>query len=363
MVNERIRLRLCIAFGAILLSTLIISACFITHAESGNEVIDEANYPPTTIVTEVVLKPEDGSLPTPSLVPLPTFTPTPISPQIDSTDEVVEEESTVQQAEATLEATEPPDIEEDSFSQLAYDDLPPFTQWRDWPVLPIVSDTAWQIYQQGLQAGRNPQAVSVFGDCQSVPEVFWGEFDDINYEWADENHELIETVDWYRGSFDRESVTAKDGTTAAAILWEQWIPEDNDTCLFGETPLYCEARLNNPSIVFISVGTHWELRNERYLRKMLDQLIEMGILPVIVTKADQREGSDGWVNEQMVEIAQEYQVPVWNFWAAMQDFENSGLIEGDAMLLTKEALQERRLSGLRALHTIRLQLLHYQENN
>lgn len=361
MDNYRLRVHPDIAFGAILLLTFMLSACSFAQTDRADDTLPEPSLPTATITADSVSETEGKS--SAEEESSPTVTPIPVTTNIDSTDERGEEETPTDQEEAALDATEMPEYEGETLPQLSYDDLPPFAQWRDWPVLPIVSDTAWQIYRQGLLAGRNPQAVSVFGDCQSVPEVFWGEFDDINYAWADEERYLIQTVDWYRGSFDRESVTASDGTTAAAILWEQWIPADNETCLYGETPLYCEVRINNPSIVFISVGTHWELRNERYLRRMLDQLIEMGILPVIATKADQREGSESWVNEQMVEIAQEYQVPVWNFWAAMRDFENGGLIEGDTMLLTDEALQVRRLSGLKALHTIRLQLTRYQENH
>jgi hypothetical protein len=357
MDNKRIGLYTRIAIGAFVLLFLIPSACSFIQADNADDGNGQIILPTATItsitVEESLLKEEST----------PTATPTQVAQDSEVADEMEKEETLTQQIEATMEPTEVHENGGDQLPALEYVDLPAPSQWRDWPVLPIVSDTAWQIYQQGLQEGRNPHAVSVFGDCQSVPEVFWGEFDDTNYAWADEDRNLIQTVEWYRGSFDRESITARDGTTAAALLWEQWIPADDETCLYGESPLECEVRLNNPSIVFISVGTHWELRNERYLRKMLDQLIGMGILPVIATKADQREGSDGWVNEQMVAIAHEYQLPVWNFWATMQEFENGGLIEGDTMLLTDEALQVRRLSGLKALHTIRLQLAHYQEND
>lgn len=347
-------------FGAIFLLTFIMAACSFLHGDSQDGIDRQVISPTSTIVTDAV-----STLTVDALAeekPTPTTTPTAVMQNMDATEEIADTETT-RQTETIVMPTETPEVVYESLLPLAYEDLPPFTQWYAWPALPIVSETAREIYQNGLQAGRNPHAVSVFGDCQSVPHVFWGEFDNINYEWADENRDLIQTVDWFRGSFRRNSVTARDGTTAAAILWEQWIPEDNESCEWGETPLQCEVRLNNPSIVFISVGTHWELRNERYLRKILDQLIEMGILPVIATKADQREGSDGWVNQQMVEIALEYQLPVWNFWATAQDIENGGLIEGDTMMLTDEALEVRRFSGLQALHTIRLQLIRYQENN
>jgi hypothetical protein len=126
---------------------------------------------------------------------------------------------------------------------------------------------------------------------------------------------------------------------------------EDHSCEYGESPLACELRMHNPSIVIISLGTHWELRNDVYLRRMLDQLIERGVLPIISTKADHREG-EAWVNEEMVSIAQEYQLPVWNFWVAVQSLENSGMIEGDPMYMNDAGLEEQRISGLRMLDEV-----------
>ena len=368
MDKRKIRLYTGFPIGVIFVLSLVIFGCTAPSSVSERDVSGMAVTPTMTNTADMVSESDRETLleeitatPMPTATPIPT--PTPEIVNVEATEEVSEAESATQPVVATLAVIEAPESEGNHLPGIEYVDLPPPSQWQEWPVLPVVSEAAWQIYQQGILDGRNVNAVSVFGDCQSVSEVFWGVFDTSNYEWADEDTHLAQTVEWYHGSFGRDSVTTRSGTTAAAILWEQWIPWDDETCWFGETPLECEVRINNPTIVLISVGTHWELRNERYLRRILDQLIEMGILPVIATKADQREGKEGWVNQQMVEIAQEYQLPVWNFWLRMQDFENGGLIEGDPMMLTDEALAVRRLSGLEALHAIRLQLVNYQENN
>ena len=47
-------------------------------------------------------------------------------------------------------------------------------------------------------------------------------------------------------------------------------------------------------------------------------------MPVLATKADNVEG-DGGINEVIVRLAKEYDVPLWNFWAAVQPLPYHGL--------------------------------------
>ena len=43
--------------------------------------------------------------------------------------------------------------------------------WRDWPVLPVISDTAYDIYWYGVQElGTNPHYISRIGDCTKAGE-------------------------------------------------------------------------------------------------------------------------------------------------------------------------------------------------
>ncbi len=237
----------------------------------------------------------------------------------------------------------------------SYSQLPPATAWQTWPELPVLSEKAKDIFRSGITNGNNPKAFSVFGDCQSLPDDFWGRYDDPEYQLTLEEQAYQTSIDWFAGSFDRESVTVEKGTTAAAILWVGWLDGKEHDCLYGETPLACEVRIHNPSIVVISLGTHWELRNEVYLRKIIDELLALNVLPVISTKADHREG-EAWVNEQMVSIAQEYELPVWNFWAAVQPLDNHGMIEGDPMYMNEAGLEMQRISALRMLDSLISQL-------
>jgi hypothetical protein len=165
--------------------------------------------------------------------------------------------------------------------------------------------------------------------------------------------ELQAVVANFAGSFDRQSPTIKGGTTSGAILWAAW-HENQFTCLESETPLDCELRLHHPSIVIINLGTHYETRNINYLRKILDQLIAQGIVPILSTKADNRE-LDERLNMEMAQLAIEYNIPLWNFWAATSDLPNHGVGVKDTeehlgeIYLSEEGLERHRFTALQAL--------------
>ena len=181
------------------------------------------------------------------------------------------------------------------------------TDWMNWPELPIVTQRARQIYQLGLSLGNDPHAFSVFGDCQSEPDVFMGIFDSDPALVAKLPSNLQETVAWFAGSFNRESPTVKGGTTAGALMYPPW--HDNKyTCTAYETPIQCELRIHKPAFVIIHVGTHYESRNDLYMRKVLDQVIAAGVVPILATKADNDE-VDHHVDAEYARLAVEYNHP------------------------------------------------------
>ena len=233
---------------------------------------------------------------------------------------------------------------------------PPPTSWKDWSVLPItVSEELKLLYEQGIQNGNDPHAYSIFGDCQSLPEVFLGiydhnpDFDIIN------NASINETVTNFQGSFDRYSPTVKDGTTEGALLYSLWNDNKEGYCNRNETPIDCELRVHKPSIVFIRVGTHYESRNEEYLIRIIENLLDKEIVPVIVTKADNRE-KDERINETLVRLAARYGLPVWNFWASVQPLDKHGVELGSTANITAEAYDLQIIDGIRVLDFVWHQL-------
>lgn len=236
--------------------------------------------------------------------------------------------------------------------------------WRDFPVVPTVSERARQIYQHGLALGNNPHAFSVVGDCEGTPSRFLGVFD-YSTRWyrLGEYAYLQEAIDHFAGSFGRVSRAANSGFTAAAVLSPAWAHPD--FCRSGESPLACELRIHRPSIALVMVGT-MDFRHpeafEGYLRRIVDTLIENGVVPILYTKANNREG-DWSINAATARVAYEQDLPLWNLWRAVQGLPNQGLRE-DRMHLTwgpnffdsPEAMKNgwpwRNLTALQALDAV-----------
>jgi len=229
--------------------------------------------------------------------------------------------------------------------------------WKDLPVIPETIDATLQkVYEKGLELGNDPHAFSIFGDCQERPRDFLGVFETDRAVVESLSPELQEAVANFQGSFNRESPTAQDGTTPGALLWNQWHRGEYG-CSFAETPVQCELRIHHPSFVIIQIGTHFESRNTEYLRKVILQLLDAGVVPILATKADNRE-KDERINRDMSMLAAEYDLPLWNFWAALSDLPGRGLyvMQGreaqGPVYLNDEASVRHRMTGLETLDVV-----------
>ena len=92
---------------------------------------------------------------------------------------------------------------------------PTLADWREAPIEPAIHDRIKEIYADGQAQGRDPSHFSVIGDCQSIPYVFMGPFG--REELAPDASEsyLWNAIEYFGTSFDRWSVTARGGFTAA----------------------------------------------------------------------------------------------------------------------------------------------------
>jgi hypothetical protein len=103
---------------------------------------------------------------------------------------------------------------------------------------------------------------------------------------------------------------------------------DPAQCAAGETPLACE-RVWQPSFVIISMEVWYGTPQtyEENLRAVLDFWIGHDVVPILATKADNREG-DWSLNAILAKVAWEYDVPLWNFLMAAQPLPGFGLTDG-----------------------------------
>ncbi len=285
---------------------------------------------------------EPAGSPTIDLAASPLSSQSVVKPGITPPEQAVPT-STLRQPSATPDYTPTPDTR------------PTARNWRTWPVLPVVSQRAIDIYQQGLAVGNDPRVFSIIGDCQSEPPVFLGIYSTDRYYLGDDYQYLEETIAQFQGNYDRLHTTVKNGLSVASVFSPLWAPKD--VCQPGETPLDCEFRLYKPSIVFINLGTNWTngdgYTHEVRLREVVDYVIARGALPILSTKADNHEG-DQSINLTTAQIAYDYDIPLWNFWSAVQSLPNKGLDlnRTDNNYLTTDAWSVRSFTGLRALDRV-----------
>jgi hypothetical protein len=136
---------------------------------------------------------------------------------------------------------------------------------------------------------------------------------------------------------------------------------DPGQCAAGEGPLACELRVSKASVVFISLGTGdqfaWRDFEQNY-RAVISYTLKAGVLPVLVTKADDLEthsgAASGYINGVIRRLGREYGVPVLDFWAATRGLPSYGLRnEGnDNFHMTPAGSDARILATLQTLYAL-----------
>jgi hypothetical protein len=271
----------------------------------------QATLQQTTVVTGV-LNSTSTELIEPTFSPTTSLVPTETVPPVET---VLPQETPI----AFYQATKTPSPSISTHTPM------PLEAWQDLPILPTVSQRTIQIYQQGLTLGRDPHRFSKIGDCQNVSSYFLSPFEHPAAYRLGQYEGLQETIDWFKGSFSRDSLAVKGGFNVAAVLSP--LRADPKQCEQGESPVACELRVYNPSFAIISMETWWSGKPEnyeKYMRQLIEYLIDQGVVPILATKADNLEGGNQ-INQVLGQLAWEYDIPLWNFWASVQSLPDKGL--------------------------------------
>lgn len=111
---------------------------------------------------------------------------------------------------------------------------------------------------------------------------------------------------------------------------------DPDACEAGESPLWCELRISQSAVAIIMFGANdvYNLSQAQYessLRQIVEWTIQQSTIPVLSTFAWCQDGPLAEkalaMNAATVAIANEYDVPLINFWAAAQPLPGCGLLD------------------------------------
>lgn len=232
-------------------------------------------------------------------IPLPTATPGPTSTPQPTI--IGEDGAVVTLPPPTATPTRPPAT---TLNGLTFDQI--------MVMSPEVQQNVREIYAAGQALGRNPNHFSKLGDSTSLNPHFLARFDTDPYNLGDYVF-LQPTIDHYRGAFGNYGIGLRNGLHAWTVFDPFWA--NKNWCVANEHILQCEIRVNNPSVMFIRLGSNDSGAPSLYeqsIRETIEYLIDNGVIPIVATKADRFEGSDA-NNEILRRLAAEYQIPVWEF--------------------------------------------------
>jgi hypothetical protein len=190
-----------------------------------------------------------------------------------------------------------------------------------------------EIFAAGQALGRNPHAYAKVGDSTTENPHFMARFDEGPYNLGAYSH-LQPVIDQFRGSHNRDSVAVRIGLHSWTANDPAWA--EPGLCLPNETPVQCELRLHNPSIVLIRLGTNdvgVGTMFEANIRQILDTALAAGVIPVIGTKGDRHEGSNE-NNDSLRRLAAEYRIPLWDYDRVADTLPGRGLDQDAAHMMT-----------------------------
>jgi hypothetical protein len=216
---------------------------------------------------------------------------------------------------------------------------------------PEVRQYMREIFAAGQAAGGNARAFSKVGDSTIENPFFLARFDGGAYNLGEYVY-LTTTVNYFAGSFGRDSVAVRQGMHSWTMTDPTWA--DKAVCLGNETPLACEFRVHRPAILLIRLGANDAGVPDLFRRSMQDIItyaLDRGVIPVLGTKADRHEGSDE-NNEIIRDLAQKNRIPLWDFDAVANTLPGRGLDIDDVHMTTFYAHDYTQPEAFQSGHSV-----------
>lgn len=215
--------------------------------------------------------------------------------------------------------------------------------------MPVVDPSMRAVYQAGLAQGNNPHVFAKLGDCMTENPYFLGPFGAGKYDLG-AYKELKPVIDlfygyptrgqgWQKDSFETVGLASAGGFNIAAPLDSTW--SDPKWCQAGESPLACEYRVSKPSIAIIMFGTNDVNYTDAatynfYLRTIISDTLAHNIVPILNTFPTRPENpaKSLLLNQIVVQVAEDYGVPLVNLNRALEALPNHGVNPADTTHLT-----------------------------
>lgn len=208
-------------------------------------------------------------------------------------------------------------------------------------VIPSIGGSVREIFQRGQGLGNDATVFSKVGDSITATDLFLDPIGHGIYDLGGYGY-LQPVIDYFSQtglvdhfSFANTSMAARSGWTSSDLV--NIYIRASSLCRQGESPLECEYRVNRPIVALIMIGTN-DLNGtssgvyRSNLERIVEISIDMGVIPVLSTIPDllnlPNSGRVASFNRIIRSIADEYGVPLWDYWLALQGLPNRG-ISGD----------------------------------
>ena len=213
-------------------------------------------------------------------------------------------------------------------------------------VIPIVSAHAREVFLRGQELGNRADVFVTVGDSITDATMFLDPIGIGFYDLGD-YASLSATIDYFSqtpartgNSFINENIAAYGGWTTHNLV-TPGLHLRSDVCNDDETALVCEYRLSRPAIALIMIGTNdvmagMETIHFRHSMEIIVQVsLHFGVIPVLSTMPDNftDNGATNKVHEfnnVIRSVAAAYDVPLLDYWRAMQAIPNKGM-SGDGI--------------------------------
>lgn len=206
------------------------------------------------------------------------------------------------------------------------------------PVLPTIGDAMRDVYAAGQRLGNSANGVTKIGDSVVANTLYLIPMSQTDYALGPYDH-LEDTIRFFGPSTAEGSIAARKGLSTLGLFDPLWA--DKSVCNPGESPLDCEYRLKKPAVALIMFGGNdvKAMTADEYggqMRKIVAETIIQGIIPVLFTFSYDLDNPLGpqavQFNLHLIDIADEYDVPLVNLWSAARALPEYGL-EGDGIHL------------------------------
>ena len=256
-------------------------------------------------------------------------------------------------------------------------ELPSLAALYAAPIISPINEAMIEVFERGQELGNRANVITKVGDSLTADPMYLTVMSQEAVVLGPYDY-LEETVNYYSESTALASAAAKIGMATYTVFDPMWA--DAELCNPGESPLECDYRRKMPSIAFIMFGPNDVLHNnpDEYaenLSEIVEFTLDRGIIPVMSTFSYSPD-NEYWLqavalNQVVIDVATEYEVPLINLWAAARPLDNYGLETTDGMHMNRSGftylkydsgheswygLSLRNLLSLKMLDDLRLAL-------